>query len=1380
MQVIQSESNTTALTKDRFRGIAIGLVLCLCLVAAALAPSAHAAKGWSFLETFGSANKPAFGDDRRMAVDRSSGDFLIIDNSNRTLSRWHADGTPSNFSVLGSNAIDGAGGADATPSGEILGFTRDQVAIDNSGTATDGNIYATSSFDGWIDIFSDEGEFLGRLTGGCDSGGLGGVEGVGVDEDGNVYVSDPIPGKVFKFEPSANPPVNADCVAGLSLNRPGNLAPGAGPTDGHVFVANDSVGETRKLDSALTEIEYVFGKGGSAERRSLTVDPGTGHLFVEAGSSVIEYDASGPSAESVEEVSRLQAAGSVVQGLAVEEGAEKLYVARASTTLVDVWEAVEVPEATVGPPSVVSGAKATVTGSVEPVGLEVTECLFEYGPTTAYGSSVPCQGAIPTDFGTHPVTAQLTGLLAQGATYHYRLLVKSAFGQDASEDETLKTADTFFTNAASDVTETEATLNGTVKPEGVALTECRFEWGRTTEYGQSAPCSPHFSAIPNDDADHAVTGALSGLEPSTVYHYRLRAQNALEQIVAKDRTFATLGTPSVEAQVASALGQSTATLQAQVNPFGSVTTYHFEWGADTSYGNRIPATGELDAGSGDQPVLVDAELSGLEPVSAYHFRVVATNPFGTTVGPDHRFETLNQHGLPDNRGFELVSPVDKGTSGAVSSGFTVQDMTLRAAPDGNSFLWPLENGIPESTAGGWARWRAERTESGWLSTQVSGPSLIAPPKVDELGFADPSVVAHASADLRCGLLRSYNPLTADTLPQSIELGVENLYRWRVEGDSVSYELITDRLPLNPAADPVSGLYNQIEAAEDCSRFYFKSAYELIAGASGLYEWDEGTLRDAGVLPDGTVGDDLPLPTETTAGPAVPGGEVDVSATARWNAVSPDGSRLFFTAIANEGPSSGKPAIFMREDGGASIVEISASETAVATNGARFEAASPDGSRVFFRANYGIAETSSAGASDERCGPLAFPGEVPDETIYTSESNLPIEAKRCDLYAYDVESEELSDLSADANPADPIGAAAQGTVAVDEDGSHVYFAALGQLVPGEGRTYAQNVAGLGSANVYLARLDEDGEPSELTYVTNLGRANGDLLVGALMRTDVLGKWTAEASADGNELLFESTDNLTRYDSGGGKVVYLYSADSGEIACVSCRPDGQPTLVAPDGKFHGGRLDEPKLLNGGARSMSEDGSRVFFVSPDVLMPGAVAGKRNVYEWEEGQVYFLAIAERADGFFLNPSANYLDSSASGDSAFIATDERLAPQDRDFVTDVYAVPVDGGFPVAPELPECQVDESVALLANQIYCQGDRTPAPRTSSPASAGFSGAGNPPPNKPCRKGKLRKRGKCVSKPCPKGKVRKRGKCVNRPKQGAKHKRGRAAHANRGGVK
>ena len=78
------------------------------------------------------------------------------------------------------------------------------------------------------------------------------------------------------------------------------------------------------------------------------------------------------------------------------------------------------------------------------------------------------------------------------------------------------------TGAASAVTQTAATLNATVNPAGEALSDCRFEYGPTSAYGASTPCStmPSPGEVPV-----AVSATITGLAPNSKYYFRVRATN---------------------------------------------------------------------------------------------------------------------------------------------------------------------------------------------------------------------------------------------------------------------------------------------------------------------------------------------------------------------------------------------------------------------------------------------------------------------------------------------------------------------------------------------------------------------------------------------------------------------------------------------------------------------------------------------------------------------------------------------------------------------------------------------------------------------------------------------------------------------------------------
>ncbi len=89
-------------------------------------------------------------------------------------------------------------------------------------------------------------------------------------------------------------------------------------------------------------------------------------------------------------------------------------------------------------------------------------------------------------------------------------------------------------------------------------------------------------------------------------------------------------------------------------------------------------------------------------------------------------------------------------------------------------------------------------------------------------------------------------------------------------------------------------------------------------------------------------------------------------------------------------------------------------------------------------------------------------------------------------------------------------------------------------------------------------------------------------------------------------------MTSYDNAEFNEFYRYDAVSGRLACVSCNPSGAPP--AGDARLRsitsGINYREPSIL---MRNLSSDGSRVFFESPDALLPQDTNGVQDVYEWE-----------------------------------------------------------------------------------------------------------------------------------------------------------------------
>jgi hypothetical protein len=195
----------------------------------------------------------------------------------------------------------------------------------------------------------------------------------------------------------------------------------------------------------------------------------------------------------------------------------------------------------------------------------------------------------------------------------------------------------FKSKASSFITQSTATVDARVDPNGATITECEFEYGTSTSYGTKVPCK----SLPGSGDDQVeVSAKLTGLLPNTKYHFRLVTKSASGTIDGPDVTFETLevAAPSVETKAATGIGQTSATLNASVNPRGgALSTCKFEYGTSTAYGSSVPCAAL--PGSGSNPVAVSANPTGLAENTEYHFRFSATNSAGTSKGEDVTVKT---------------------------------------------------------------------------------------------------------------------------------------------------------------------------------------------------------------------------------------------------------------------------------------------------------------------------------------------------------------------------------------------------------------------------------------------------------------------------------------------------------------------------------------------------------------------------------------------------------------------------------------------------------------------------------------------------------------------------------------------------------------------
>ena len=285
----------------------------------------------------------------------------------------------------------------------------------------------------------------------------------------------------------------------------------------------------------------------------------------------------------------------------------------------------------------VSPTSATLNAEVNPNGGEVSVCKLEYGTTTPNESSMPCSSLPGSGESPVAVSAPLTGL-ATNTTYHFRISATNPGGTSKGNEQTFKTlsSPSVDTGTTSSITQTSATLNASVNPNGGEVSVCKLEYGTTTPNESSMPCS---SPPGSGESPVAVSAPLTGLATNTTYHFRISATNPGGTSKGNEQTFKTLPNPPIVTTIAaSSITQTSATLGASVNPNGGeVTVCMLEYGTTTSYGSSMPCSPSPESGS--SAVAVSAPIAGLTAGTTYHFRIVATNAGGTEHGSDQTFPT---------------------------------------------------------------------------------------------------------------------------------------------------------------------------------------------------------------------------------------------------------------------------------------------------------------------------------------------------------------------------------------------------------------------------------------------------------------------------------------------------------------------------------------------------------------------------------------------------------------------------------------------------------------------------------------------------------------------------------------------------------------------
>ncbi|MDA0833826.1 MAG: discoidin domain-containing protein [Planctomycetota bacterium] len=144
-----------------------------------------------------------------------------------------------------------------------------------------------------------------------------------------------------------------------------------------------------------------------------------------------------------------------------------------------------------------------------------------------------------------------------------------------------------------------------------------------------------------DDDWYHVNLDVDELAPGQTYHFRLVAENELGTTYGDDVEFTIPADakPHVVTGAAKRLAGSSATVTGRLTPLGKKTVFYFEYGTNTRYGNSTsPQYGGLQM----TPRLAFAAIDGLKPGTTYHYRLVAENESGVTIGDDATFETVSE------------------------------------------------------------------------------------------------------------------------------------------------------------------------------------------------------------------------------------------------------------------------------------------------------------------------------------------------------------------------------------------------------------------------------------------------------------------------------------------------------------------------------------------------------------------------------------------------------------------------------------------------------------------------------------------------------------------------------------------------------------------
>jgi hypothetical protein len=850
------------------------------------------------------------------------------------------------------------------------------------------------------------------------------------------------------------------------------------------------------------------------------------------------------------------------------------------------------------------------------------------------------------------------------------------------------------------------TLRGIVNPDGVATTNCHFEWGPTQALGTTLPCDQ--GNVLTGSTNQEVTVTVSPVSAGQRYWYRLSSKNANNQVaLSQPAHFIPQYDPIIHSVLVDQINTDGVRFSSEFDPNGGNGSVHFEWGTNGNFEFSTPESDTVGFETENSnfegfdyyepgDYTISQEPTGLTPGTTYEFRAVISNEAKSITTPVQEFTTYVPDSgidkcansqvrqqteaslLPDCRAYELASTTNSGGYD-VESDLVPGQAPLAAYPGAKDrLLYSIHVGLIPGIEGsptnfGLDPYVATRGDDGWTTRYAGLPS---DGMTDTGAFGSP--LLGADSQLRTFAFGGPNICDPCFADNSTNVPLRKPDGSIVKGMAGSS---------NPAANPAGEVRKPLSA--DGSHFLF--------GANKKFEpaGNEGSVsiydRNLG---NGTtqVVSTLPVTGATMSGEV---GELDVSA---------DGSRVVVgqgVSIDAAGNHYWHPYMHIGTD------PKSVDLAPTSTTGVLYDGMSADGSKVFFTTKdklNGTDTDESADLYEAAVGPGGGPAVI---TRLSTGTPPPVgDTNACDPAA-----------NVDGNNWNAVGGASTNSCGV------VAIAGGGGVASGDGTVYffsPEKLDGSGTLNEPNLFVVRPGSAPK--FVATL-EPNNPTVRDAVKDSEVHRYGDFQVTDDGGYAAFTSENQLTAFDNRELEEVYRFDTSSSTVACPSCPATGAAPATGTTLSEHG-------------LSLTDDG-RVFFTTLESFTLRDTNEKRDVYEWKNGVLGLISAGIGRD------DSGLVTVSPDGVDAFFYTREKLTPTDVNGNSyRIYDAREGGGFLFDPESPPCAAADE---------CRGAGTQAP-------------GPPNINTPTGSGETPKTHS--AKTCPKGKVKRKGKCVRKHKKKKSH--------------